>query len=159
MIFIRNALSVNWKWVHFILLLQCNFHVASRQQGQWHHKSCLRKLAYDKGIHFNCPWCGDTDIFQEYMLLNGIYIPSLVLKKRTSSLLVTVLSILYVRVVQVVMMSKRHGRSVDALIGSMKAFITTKKTPCMRSKLRILGLSDTTIFLPVGKKLRIDATK
>lgn len=42
----------------------------------WHHKFCLRKMAYDKGIAFSCPWCGEIEAFQEDMLLNGIFIPS-----------------------------------------------------------------------------------
>lgn len=44
--------------------------------GNWHHKSCLRKMAFDLRDSFKCPSCDDVKIFREKMLYNGIFIPA-----------------------------------------------------------------------------------
>lgn len=41
---------------------------------KWYHIHCLRKRAYIELDDFCCPNCGNCDVFQDYMLSNGVYI-------------------------------------------------------------------------------------
>lgn len=42
--------------------------------GEWYHKRCLKERANHLQGVFACPCCGNTDLFRDNMLSNGIYI-------------------------------------------------------------------------------------
>lgn len=46
------------------------------QTGNWQHKSCMRKIAFDMRDAFKCPSYDNIDTFRENMLYNGIFIPT-----------------------------------------------------------------------------------
>lgn len=43
---------------------------------RWRHISCMKRLAFEKRDDFCCDICGDADMFRQFMLTNGIYIPN-----------------------------------------------------------------------------------
>lgn len=43
--------------------------------GEWYHKLCLKKQAFELEDEFQCPACADYDEFRENMQKNGIFIP------------------------------------------------------------------------------------
>lgn len=43
--------------------------------GNWFHKLCLKKQAFELEDEFKCPNCADDEAFRENMMMNGIFIP------------------------------------------------------------------------------------
>lgn len=43
--------------------------------GEWYHKLCFKKQAFQLQDDFQCPACGDHDEFRENMQENGIFTP------------------------------------------------------------------------------------
>lgn len=63
----HNAMN-NFNPVHSLELPCCD--------SRWFHRDCIRKEAFEKAADFCCFVCKDVDVFRQFILSNGVFIPT-----------------------------------------------------------------------------------